>query len=223
MTDLSARKVDAHKVDAHKLDVHKVDAHKADAHKVDVHKVDVQDGDVLAALRAATAARHTVLDTGLPLAGEAPTLDDYRDHLLMLRAWLAPMERWLEGFNDGPQTLPPVARTATIDADLALIDPALTLPEDPVSWPPQASADYRWGVAYVVEGSQLGGAVLYKRLADRLAPHPLGYLRSEAGPGPRWRAFVDALRAAVQSPGAVAEACQGACDAFDRLIASSPH
>lgn len=179
------------------------------------------DADVLVALRAATATRHTVLDTGLPLAGEAPTLDDYRDHLLMLRAWLAPMERWQGGFADGPQGLDapaPVARTARIDADLALIDAAMVLPEDATPWPDQASAAYRWGVAYVVEGSQLGGAVLYKRLAERLAPHRLDYLHSEAGPGPRWRTFVAALQAAVQSPEAVAEACQGACDAFDRLL-----
>ena len=192
---------------------------------------------MLTALRAATAARHTVLDTGLPLAGEAPTLADYRDHLLMLRAWLAPMERWMDQFADGPlamqgqQNTPvtqatqllPVARTPLIDADLALIDPSLLLPEDSTPWPQHASAAYRWGVAYVVEGSQLGGAVLYKRLAERLAPHPLGYLRTEAGPGPRWRMFLDALRGAVQSPKAVVEACQGACDAFDRLIAASRH
>jgi heme oxygenase len=76
-------------------------------------------------------------------------------------------------------------------------------------------------VAYVVEGSQLGGAVLHKRLADQLAPHPLRYLAGagEAGPGPRWRAFMLALRAQVQGEEEVAEACSGACDAFDRILA----
>ncbi len=173
--------------------------------------------DVLEALRAATAQRHTVLDSNLPLGGPAPTLSDYRDHLLMLRAWLAPMERWLAGFADGPHG---VARTARIDADLLLIDDTMVMPEDATPWPDDASAAYRWGVSYVVEGSQLGGAVLYKRLAEALAPHPLNYLKSDAGPGPRWREFVAALKTHVQLPQDVAAACKGACDAFDRLLAS---
>lgn len=173
--------------------------------------------DVLEALRAATAQRHTVLDSNLPLGGPAPTLNDYRDHLLMLRAWLAPMERWLAGFADGPHGVP---RTARIDADLLLIDATMVMPEDTTPWPDDASEAYRWGVSYVVEGSQLGGAVLYKRLAEVLAPHPLGYLKSDAGPGPRWREFVTALKLHVQLPQDVADACQGACDAFDRLLQS---
>ena len=62
---------------------------------------------------------------------------------------------------------------------------------------------------------------LYKRLAARLAPHPLRYLRGagDAGPGPRWRAFMEALRTQVQGDEQVAEACAGACDAFDRILA----
>ena len=123
----------------------------------------------LDALRAATTERHELLDTGLPLAGPAPTLDDYRSHLRMLRAWLAP---------------------------------------------------YRWGVAYVAEGSQLGGAVLCQRLSAQLAPHPLAYLRGEAaGPGPRWRSFMLALKENVRGEEEVADACAGARDAFARILA----
>lgn len=63
--------------------------------------------------------------------------------------------------------------------------------------------------------------MLYKRLAGQLAPHPLRYLRGagEAGPGPRWRAFMLALREQVTTPEASIEACAGACDAFDRILA----
>jgi hypothetical protein len=75
-------------------------------------------------------------------------------------------------------------------------------------------------VCYVIEGSQLGGAVLYQRLAGALAPHPLRYLRGEGGgPGPRWRAIMQALRGAVRTPGEIADACEGACAAFDRMLA----
>lgn len=185
-----------------------------------------RDTDVLAALRAATAARHERLDSGLPLSAPAPTLADYAAHLRMLRDWLAPLERWLAGFADGPQgapTLPPLPRLALIAADLAEPGMLDAPPRAQRAWPPGASAAYRWGVAYVIEGSQLGGAVLYGRLSGPLAPHPLRYLRGDAdGPGPRWRAFMQALRAQVASPAEVAEACAGACAAFDAILALAP-
>jgi heme oxygenase len=72
----------------------------------------------------------------------------------------------------------------------------------------------------VIEGSHLGGAVLYQRLHELLAPHPLRYLRgAPGGPGPRWRAFMLALRADVRTTAQLADACAGACDAFDAILA----
>lgn len=186
-----------------------------------------RESDVLAALRRATATRHDRLDSGLPLSRPDATLADYAHHLQLLRDWLAPLEAWQRGFHDGPQGpggLAAAPHLALIEADLA--EPSLSpylgnARPAGGAWPAQASPAYRWGVAYVVEGSQLGGAVLYKRLADQLAPHPLRYLRGagEGGPGPRWRAFMAALRAEVHDEGQVADACAGACDAFDRLLA----
>jgi len=183
--------------------------------------------DVLAALRQATNARHERLDSGVPLSKLDATLADYASHLQLLRAWLAPMQDWLAGFHDGPQGaggLPAAPHLALIEADL--VEPSLAgypAPDVPPAppWPAGASAAYRWGVAYVVEGSQLGGAVLYKRLAEQLAPHPLRYLRGAGGegPGPRWRAFMLALRAEVRTDEDIADACAGACDAFDRILA----
>lgn len=183
--------------------------------------------DVLAALRHATAARHERLDSALPLAHPDATLADYAAHLHLLQEWLAPLQAWLNGYGDGPQDpagLAPAPHLALIEADLAepLLAAYAGAPHpDGAPWPAGASAAYRWGVAYVVEGSQLGGAVLYKRLAGQLSPHPLRYLRGagEAGPGPRWRAFMLALREEVNTPQASIEACAGACDAFDRILA----
>lgn len=187
-----------------------------------------RESDVLAALRQATGARHERLDSGLPLSRLDATLADYAHHLCLLRDWLAPLEAWLDTFDDGPQGPGGIAAAPhlpLIEADLA--EPSLPAGDcggrapAPAPWPHAASPAYRWGVAYVVEGSQLGGAVLYKRLAGQLAPHPLRYLRGagEAGPGPRWRAFMAALRAQVKGDDQVAEACAGACDAFDRILA----
>lgn len=186
-----------------------------------------RDTDVLAALRTATASRHERLDSGLPLSAPLPTLDDYAAHLCMVRDWLAPLERWLGGFADGPQAepgLPATQRLNLIQADLAEPSMPEVAPLRPAAaWPVDAGAAWRWGVAYVIEGSQLGGVVLYGKLAGPLAPHPLRYLRGEeGGPGPRWRAFMQALRARVTSPQEIAEACAGACAAFDAILQLAP-
>ncbi|KQQ33615.1 heme oxygenase [Duganella sp. Leaf126] len=180
-----------------------------------------EEADVLAALRAATAARHDELDAQTPLAAPDVDLAAYGAHLRLLERWLAPVPAWLASFGDGP-VLPDYL--GAIRADLAhaalagLTDDAVAaVPAAP--WPAHASAAYRWGVCYVVEGSQLGGAVLYKRLAPTLAPHPLAYLRGNGSPGPRWQQFLAALRTQVVEPSQIADACAGARDAFDRLIA----
>ena len=180
------------------------------------------DTDVLAALRAATSERHERLDSGLPLSGPTPDLDDYARHLTLVRDWLAPLQVWLDGFRDGPQAvLAPLERLPLIDADLD--EPGMPVvrgASTPHAWPLDARAAYRWGVAYVIEGSQLGGAVLYRQLAERFAPHPLRYLRGvPQGPGPRWREVMLALRAQVTTSEDIEQACAGACAAFDAILA----
>jgi heme oxygenase len=191
-----------------------------------MHHLPCVSGDPLAALRQATGAQHDTLDQGLPLSRPDATLADYLDHLRMLAQWLAPIQAWQRDYRDGPQgpaAPPALDRLATIAADL---DGAPTATPDASAagrWPDHASAAYRWGVAYVVEGSQLGGAVLYKRLAAQLAPHPLRYLQSgQDGPGPRWRAFISALKAEVRSDAEIAQACAGAQAAFARILALAP-
>lgn len=177
----------------------------------------------LEALRLATASRHEQLDGGLPLAMDGAGLPEYAHHLQLLRDWLGPLHAWLARFDDGPQGpdgLPAVDRMALLEADLLEPGMALRAPLPVAPWPEYANAAYRWGVLYVVEGAQLGGAVLYQRLHATLAPHPLRYLRGDpAGPGPRWRAFMLALKEHVTTDAEITDACAGACAAFDRILA----
>jgi len=176
--------------------------------------------DPLAALRAATASRHEALDAGLPIGAPDAALRDYIAHLVLLRMWLTPLHGWLAGFADGPR-FDHAPRLALIEADLAEagVSGPEAAPAPAPAWPAAASPAYRWGVHYVIEGSQLGGAVLYGRLRACLAPHRLRYLKGDAaGPGPRWRAFTQALRANVRTPAEIADACAGACAAFDHIL-----
>ena len=180
-------------------------------------------GPALQRLRAATWARHAVLDAAMPLSRPAPDAADYAAHLRLLRAWLQPLEAWLQA-GPAPEGLAPVQRLPLIDADLR----HPSLPQDPPApmddgapWP-EASEAYRWGVRYVVEGAQLGGWTLYRALQTRLAPHPLAYLAGGGSPqrvGARWQAVLKALERALPDEASQQAACQGARDAFDRLIA----
>lgn len=187
--------------------------------------------DPLTALRRATQARHARLDAHLPLAQPHASLRDYALHAQALSGWLAALAPELQALQaqapgfafDDP------ARLADLQADLR--DTGLPIaPAAPSAATQQAlrqarpaspghHAAFRWGLAYVVEGSQLGGQVLHRRLATRLAPHPLRYLQGHGGTGARWREFVERLRGslAADHPEAVEAACAGACAAFDGL------
>lgn len=187
-----------------------------------MEEISIVEQDVLTALRQATAQRHAELDAHTPLAAGEVDLRAYHDHLRLLERWLAPIQGWMAQFDDGPE-LPDYLHAIREDlahASLAgMPAPLSSAGTADMAWPLQCGAAWRWGVCYVIEGSQLGGAVLYKRLAERLAPHPLNYLRGAGSPGPRWQQFIGALRENVADERQVAEACEGARQAFDSLIA----
>jgi heme oxygenase len=184
---------------------------------------------VIEALRAATGHRHELLHTLMPLTVESTDIRDYCSHLAILREWLVPLDAWLHAFADEPQasvSRPIAERIALIDADLSHHPSrAHRRHEHPIApphkprWPANANAAYRWGVRYVAEGSRLGGAVLYARLKERFAPHPLDFLRiGSQQPGPNWQCFVRAMAGELRTPEAIHEACNGALDAFDQLV-----
>ncbi|VTU24523.1 biliverdin-producing heme oxygenase [Variovorax sp. RA8] len=185
--------------------------------------------DVLQALRAATAPLHERLDTGLPIARKDASLDDYAAHLLVLRPWLLAVRQELA--VAGSVALHAAARH--IDAKLADLSSDLADAGQFVPMPvPAHAAAFRpaqpaggpahaWGLAYVAEGSQLGGVVLHRRLRDRLAPHPLRYLVGadhEAGVAARWRDFILRLRESVADPASIRQAQRGATAAFEDLL-----
>jgi heme oxygenase len=186
-----------------------------------------RDGGAQAAISSTHAAIATHAANG---AARAAGLASYRDHLRLLAAWLAPLEAWLARFDDGPQGAgapPALARMPLIAADLADIEAAASeLLRTAQDWPAPESGEatpaFRFGVCYVIEGSQLGGAMLLRKLAPLLAPHPLRYLQGAMDrtvpPGPRWQQFLKALDQQVRSDADIAQCVAGACAAFDRLL-----
>ena len=192
--------------------------------------------DVLQALRNATAAQHAQLDTGLAIAQPDASLHDYGLHAHALAAWLQALSPHLNTLQASEHhfEFAPADRLAALAADLrdiALVSPGAA----PRAWPapsvstqehvgralndnPTQTEAVCWGLVYVVEGSQLGGQVLYRHLAPRLAPHPLRYLQGHASrTGARWKSFVALLCERVTSQADVAACCQGAQAAFEGL------
>jgi heme oxygenase (biliverdin-IX-beta and delta-forming) len=145
-------------------------------------------------------------------------LADYAFHLEALRDWQMAITPWL-------------ARALLHTEPLALIEQDLAdCPERPEGSATAAAIDMQalhdaddgsdafcWGMVYVLEGSRLGGKVLYRRLQEKLAPHPLRYLRySEVG-GASWPDTLAFLRSHLDDAVKRASAVKGAITAFTLL------
>ncbi len=160
-------------------------------------------------LRQATQARHRWLDSQLALARPDAGLDVYLRHVRVMRDWLASRAPELASTGWGAGGLQAACR------DLGEAQPPVRVPA-----PATGATSQAWGLAYVVEGSRLGGRVLLVRLRQAGVDHPMDFLQGEgADTGARWTRFLAALRAALATPEQVSAACQGACGAFDDVLA----
>ena len=177
----------------------------------------------LAALRAATAARHAALESGLRIAAPGAGRREYTDHVAALWSWMRPIEASLWS-GPWPARVEAPARAVKVgwlatDLEAARRDGyAASIHDAPPPAPCLDSLAARMGLAYVIEGSLLGAQVLRRRLAPVLAPWPMRWLQGygEEG-GRRWAAFLDALAAQVATPREIEAACESACGAFETL------
>ncbi|MET0591883.1 MAG: biliverdin-producing heme oxygenase [Polyangiaceae bacterium] len=153
-------------------------------------------------LRATTAAEHRALEEKLEIA--RPDADDgaYARYLGAVLGWLEPLESVLWA-GLWPETIVPAVRADKVrwiesdlrargftERDLAAIPRQTALPNS-------STVAHRFGIAYVVEGSLLGGQSLLRSLGPRLkhsARWLEGYGRETV---PRWRAFLAALETSV--------------------------
>ncbi|CAB3818466.1 biliverdin-producing heme oxygenase [Achromobacter piechaudii] len=173
-------------------------------------------------LRDGTRDRHETLDQGLALASGEVDRDSYLNYLRALLGWLEPLEQrlWQQDWPDSLLTSERAGKSDWIRADLAAAGDTGPIAHCPDAPRIVAADAYALGVAYVVEGSQLGGRFLARQLADVSPALPLRYLRGYGeGLGPMWKAFLQYLDSEAGAQGREAHALQGACDAFDSLTA----
>lgn len=177
-------------------------------------------GSVQRRLAAATAAAHARLDA-LPvlsrLAAPELSLPQYVESLNRLYGIVAPVEAAVSDVlsrdSVGSFTLPSAGRAQALARDLRVfgIDPgAVPLCDWPATGLPRAAL---FGVAYVFEGSALGGRFLARGIGARLGLGVESGLAYLTGAGPaldgRWervRALLDALLPEADFPVAAAGA-----------------
>ena len=175
--------------------------------------------DAVVALRTATHGLHEQLDHSLPLARDDAVLTDYAAHLTVLRDWQRALAPWLTRAIMDPnaltlleQDLSDCPAHAHVLAALPVLDlTALCQVDD-------GRDGFCWGIAYVVEGSRLGGQVLYRRLSQQLAPHPLRYLSQRGRMGASWPDLLACLRTQLEAEPERQSACNGAVAAFELLL-----
>lgn len=154
-----------------------------------------------ARLRAATGACHDEVDR---LFGQFDLADaaSYGKFLTAHAMALVPVEDWAD---IGRLIAGWSGRKVALYEDLAAL--GLTFPPfEPLSWPRDPAA--RWGAAYVIEGSRLGGVMLSRSIGAGL-PH--AYLSARHGPGD-WQALLRLMEEKAEQGGAAweAEAIAGA-------------
>lgn len=180
---------------------------------------------VLGALRVATSPAHEALSTRLSPEALCSDRRRYAAFLAALYGFHRAAEQALAG-ADAVMPAPARRRSELIASDLAFLGaagrPAVMPWTVPLTEPGAA-----WGVAYVVEGSALGGLLLAKFARRHLGFGPGGgadFFADGAASGGRWRQVKAELGAPADAPWATA-AVVAAVETFqslERWMASQP-
>jgi heme oxygenase len=177
----------------------------------------------LEALRAATRHAHQRLESELQVARPDANREDYLHYLQDLRGWMLPFDAalWSAAWPAAIQAHERAGKLDWIDCDLR----AAGMSQDAIHalpiagfTPDLSTLPVRFGIAYVIEGAQLGTKVLAKALAPRLAPWTprwlTGYGESNAK---KWRTFVECTESSLTTADAQRIAAMAAADAFASL------
>ncbi len=159
---------------------------------------------ILKEIRNRTAVNHTRLEQSpllLPISQSTLSLDTYVQILQKFYCYFAPIELKLDRFVDLTKWLPDYTerrKTKLLLDDLQWVAPGQSLPPACSHLPLLESLAQAFGCLYVMEGSTLGGKLIYRVLHERLqlnasrgASFFYGYGEQT---GTRWKAFGQVLQ-----------------------------
>ena len=167
------------------------------------------------ALRAATNELHSKLDESLSRL-DLGEVDGYRRFLRFHGRTVPPIEDALAGGGIG-SLLPEwdrSRRTPSIVADLSALDEPMPAPVDQPS--PRSVAELL-GMAYVLEGSRLGGRILRNRVGKDL---PISFL-AQSGTMTVWPALIAVLDRHLDSELMITEAATAARSCFSSFLSAT--
>jgi heme oxygenase (biliverdin-IX-beta and delta-forming) len=172
-------------------------------------------------IRAKTADAHQALERTLHVARSDAGEEAYGRYLRALLGWLEPLEASLWS-GAWPAQIDVACRTAKVGWIVADLRARGLRDREIAAIPRQnrlaslATLEQRFGIAYVVEGAQLGGQVLLRRIGPRVAPLPTRFLEGYGREcGPNWRSFIAALGASVTDREHARAAAESARAAFE--------
>ena len=178
----------------------------------------------LALIREVTRPAHEELEARLHISRPDVDSEAFQLYLRSMYGWLAPVESILWDESRWPDDFDVTARNVKagwLEEDLVAAGGQQGLPEVASAAPwltENASFPERLGSAYVIEGAQLGGQVLRRRLEGKVAPWPSRWLLGYGDQtGTMWRAFVEGLKRALVPERDANEAAKAAAAAFSHL------
>lgn len=186
-----------------------------------VERLAVAAAEPLAALRAATHALHDAIEARSGLIAATRSRADYVAHLAAMRGWIGELQPAAAAGHAAHAFAVAFAgrnrlRCALIDADLADLGYVSTAALGAVPPPPDAAECAAiYGVAYVVEGAQLGRAAVRRAVDGFALGAATRYLAHRDSYG--WPAFLAELGRAVADRAAVEVACRAAVHTFMRF------
>lgn len=179
----------------------------------------------LRALKDQTRDLHLEAERHVHILEPDAALDDYARYLRAMLGFHTPIEELFA--SDAALAAAGFAAASRrkrqwLERDLAIVEPCGTATARCGALPSSVTFARRIGIAYVIEGSTLGGKFILARLPPRLAAlrgTATAFLEGYgADTGARWRSFGALVEREVATPEAEAEAIAGARDTFVRLI-----
>lgn len=177
---------------------------------------------VLHRLKEATSGLHVEAEKHVRILDANASRSEYVRYLRAMHGFHAPLERMFRGHSDlaeaGFDAEGRCRKADWMRSDLRSIGDCADL-RACKAVPDASCLSSAIGIAYVIEGSTLGGRFILSKLPPALAPlrgHATRYLEGYGGEtGARWRAFASLVdQSAVEV--SVAEAA--ACETFEKLI-----